>query len=231
MTYCFDIDGTICTESLTGDYNHVSVNIDVVEEINNLFPENEIIVFTARPEKYKELTTKQLKSWGVLYSKLIFSQKPECDLLIDSKAINSFSWRKNINSQRKTIGFVASSFDLLHAGHCLMLKDAKVQCDHLIAALQSDPTIDRPEKNKPIQTLSERKIQLMSVKFVDEVQVYKTEYDLEILLKKIMPDVRILGSDYIGKDFTGKNLSHSVYYHKRGHEWSSSELRERIKNA
>jgi len=129
------------------------------------------------------------------------------------------------------IGITASCFDLLHAGHCLMLKDAKNQCDKLIVALQRDPSIDRPEKNKPIQSLEERRIQLEAVKYVDEIVLYDTEADLLDILNKIKPDVRVLGTDYINKDFTGKNLNIELFYHERNHSWSSSELRKRILKA
>jgi len=129
------------------------------------------------------------------------------------------------------IAITASCFDLLHAGHCLMLKDAKNQCDKLIVALQRDPSIDRPEKNKPIQSLEERRIQLESVKYVDEIVLYDTEADLLEILNKIKPDVRVLGTDYINKDFTGKNLNIELFYHERNHPWSSSELRKRILKA
>ena len=128
------------------------------------------------------------------------------------------------------IGFVASCFDLLHAGHCLMLKDAKKQCDWLVAALQDDPSVDRPQKNKPIQSLEERKIQLESIKYVDEVVFYNTEEDLIKLLQLIKPQVRILGSDYKDKHFTGKELKIPIYYHLRDHEWSTSSLRKKIKD-
>ena len=127
-------------------------------------------------------------------------------------------------------GFVASCFDLLHAGHCLMLKDAKKQCDYLIAALQVDPSADRPEKNKPILSLEERYIQLESIKYIDEIHIYKTESDLKQLLHEIRPNIRILGSDYRGKVATGQEFSDKVYYHERNHNWSTSELRLRISN-
>jgi len=127
------------------------------------------------------------------------------------------------------IGFTASCFDLLHAGHCLMLKDAREQCDWLVVALQSDPSIDRPEKNQPIQSLDERKIQLESLKYVDQIALYETEEDLVFLLKKIKPDVRILGTDYKNKDFTGQELNIEIFFHERNHPWSTSELRKRIK--
>tara|TARA_R110002051_G_scaffold325745_2_gene430762 strand:- start:2548 stop:2985 length:438 start_codon:yes stop_codon:yes gene_type:complete len=129
------------------------------------------------------------------------------------------------------VGFVASCFDLLHAGHCLMLKDAKSQCDRLVAALHVDPSRERIDKNTPIQSLEERLIQLQSIKYVDEILTYENERGLIDLLKKVRPNVRILGSDYMGQHFTGKNLGIPIFYHIRSHEWSSSNLRSRIKNA
>jgi glycerol-3-phosphate cytidylyltransferase len=131
------------------------------------------------------------------------------------------------------IGFTASAFDLLHAGHVAMLEEAKGQCDYLIAALQTDPTIDRPEKNKPVQTITERYIQLRACKFVDEIYVYATEADLMDLLAILPIDVRIIGSDYIGKEFTGKQYCWEndieIYYNRRSHKLSTSELRSRLK--
>tara|TARA_B100000579_G_scaffold158196_1_gene128676 strand:+ start:3461 stop:3871 length:411 start_codon:yes stop_codon:yes gene_type:complete len=131
-------------------------------------------------------------------------------------------------SNKKIIGFTCSCFDLLHAGHILMLKDAKKQCNRLIVGLQIDPTFDRPEKNKPLQTLEERKIQLEAVKYIDEIIIYKTEKDLYELLKKVKPDIRILGSDYRNQRFTGDNLNIKIFYHTRNHDFSSSDLRKKI---
>jgi len=128
----------------------------------------------------------------------------------------------------KIIGFTCSCFDLLHGGHILMLKDAKNQCDYLIVGLQTDPTLDRPEKNKPIQSLEERKIQLEAVKYIDEIAIYNSEKDLYKLLKKIKPDVRILGNDYKNKEFTGVDLNIKIYYHSRNHNFSTSNLRKII---
>ena len=129
---------------------------------------------------------------------------------------------------KNKIGFTCSCFDLLHAGHILMLKDAKEQCDKLIVGLQTDPTLDRPEKNKPIQSFEERKIQLEAVKYVDEILKYNTEKELFEILRMLRPDVRILGSDYEGKYFTGTELNIPIYYHKRNHNYSSSNLRQEI---
>ena len=129
------------------------------------------------------------------------------------------------------VGFTASAFDLLHAGHILMLKEAKTQCDYLVVGLQVDPTLDRPEKNKPIQSITERYIQLDAVKYVDEIIVYSTEDDLLQILRSFSIDVRIIGEDYKGKSFTGHDLGiHDIYYNSRKHDYSSSNLRTRIEN-
>lgn len=132
-----------------------------------------------------------------------------------------------------TYGFVASSFDLFHAGHVIMLKDAKEHCDHLLVALQSDPTIDRPDgKNQPIQGLYERYVQVSSCKFVDTVLVYSTEDDLLNLLKTQPINVRFLGSDYAGQDYTGKyyceQVDIKIIYLNRFHDYSSTKLRQQI---
>ena len=132
-------------------------------------------------------------------------------------------------NKKQKIGFTCSCFDLLHAGHILMLKDAKKQCEYLIVGLQTDPTLDRPDiKNKPIQSLKERKIQLEAVKYINEIIIYDSENDLYELLKKINPDVRILGSDYKEKSFTGDDLNIDIYYHNRSHNYSSSNLQKKI---
>lgn len=131
------------------------------------------------------------------------------------------------------IGFNCSSFDLLHAGHVTMLKQEKEMCDYLIAALQVDPTIDRPgTKNKPVQSVYERYVQLQACKYVDEILVYSTEYDLLQMLMTQKIDIRFLSEEYLNRDFTGKQwcLDNGVeiFYHKRDHDYSSSELRSRV---
>jgi len=131
------------------------------------------------------------------------------------------------------IGFTCSTFDLLHPGHILMLKDCKNHCDYLIVGLQIDPTIDRPNsKNKPIQTLEERFLMINSIKYVDEVRIYSTEKDLIKLIKNINPNIRIIGSDWKSSQdkITGFDLV-PIYFHSRNHEYSTTNLRKRIKNA
>ena len=129
-------------------------------------------------------------------------------------------------------GLTASAFDLLHAGHIQMLEEAKEQCAYLVCALQVDPTVDRPEKNKPIQSIFERYIQLRAVKYVDDIIPYTTERDLLQLIEIIHPDVRIIGEEYRDKDFTGKQYcldnDISIYYNRRQHAFSTSQLRKRV---
>lgn len=130
------------------------------------------------------------------------------------------------------VGIVASCFDLFHAGHILMLYEAKKNCDRLVVALQSDPTIDRPKKNKPVQGMFERYIQVSACEYVDQVIPYDTEADLYNLLAGYDWDVRFLGEDYYGRtDFTGYDLDIPIHYCSRKHSYSSSGLRERIKNS
>lgn len=130
------------------------------------------------------------------------------------------------------VGFTASTFDLLHAGHISMLREAREQCDYLICGLQVDPSKDRPEKNKPVQTLVERFVQLSGVQYVDEIIPYETEQDLEDILKMVNIDVRIIGSEYKDKTFTGRATCASrgieIYYNKRDHRFSTSDLRKRV---
>lgn len=132
-----------------------------------------------------------------------------------------------------TIGFTCSTFDLFHAGHVVMLEEAKRQCDYLIVGIQTDPTIDRPaNKNKPVQSIVERQIQLKACRHVDEVVIYSTERELEDLLKTLPINVRILGIEYSETDFTGKQICHdrriNIYYNSRDHSFSSSDLRQRV---
>lgn len=133
------------------------------------------------------------------------------------------------------VGFTCSSFDLLHAGHTLMLEEAKAQCDYLIVGLQTDPTLDRPTKNKPVQTVVERYLQLRACKYVDEIIPYATEQDLEDILAGMHIDVRILGVEYRDKDFTGRDICKKrdidIVFNERDHRFSSSDLRQRVTEA
>jgi glycerol-3-phosphate cytidylyltransferase len=147
-----------------------------------------------------------------------------------------FNKIKELKAEGKKIGIVFSTFDLLHAGHIAMLAEVKNHCDYLIAGLQTDPTIDRPDsKNPPVQSIVERQITLSATRYVDEIVVYQTEKDLEDILLTLPIDVRILGIEYADKDFTGKDICHDrgieIVYNGRDHSFSSSSLRKRVVHA
>ena len=138
-------------------------------------------------------------------------------------------------SDKKRIGITCSAFDLFHAGHVIMLEEAKKQCDHLIAAIQVDPTLDRDTKNKPIQSIIERQIQVSACKHVDEIIVYSTEKELEDIFMSLPIDIRIMGEEYKESDFTAKAICEKrkieIYFNKRDHYFSSSDLRQRVFDA
>jgi glycerol-3-phosphate cytidylyltransferase len=147
-----------------------------------------------------------------------------------------FNHIRRLKDDGKKIGITFSTFDLFHSGHIAMLAEAKNHCDYLIAGLQTDPTIDRPDtKNKPVQSIVERQIQLAACRYVDEVVVYQTEQDLIDLLLILPLDVRVLGVEYEEKEFTGKREGWSRgiehIFNGRDHSFSSSSLRKRVVEA
>lgn len=147
-----------------------------------------------------------------------------------------FNHIKKLKQEGKRIGITFSTFDMLHAGHIAMLSESKNHCDYLICGLQTDPTIDRPDtKNKPVQSIVERQIQLAACRYVDEVVVYQTEQDLKDLLLILPVDVRILGVEYSGKPFSGDSecvqREIEIIFNRRDHSFSSSSLRKRVAEA
>jgi len=229
VKYCFDMDETICLTPSSRKYEEAMPYLQVIKKINELYDSgHEISIFTSRGgtsgKYYGKLSLAQLDAWGVKYHKFRLG-KPSYDLFVDDKAVSAKQWRAN--NGIKIVGFVASAFDLLHAGHCEYLKEAKSVCDYLVAALHEDPHCERSWKNSPVQTIIEREIQLSSIKYIDEIIKYKTEADLERILSKIRPDVRVVGDP---GPVTGEQYCSHVYFHKRG-IWSSTDLRDRIKNA
>jgi glycerol-3-phosphate cytidylyltransferase len=146
-----------------------------------------------------------------------------------------FNKVQELKAQGLRIGFTASQFDMLHAGHVAMLSEAKNHCDYLIAGLQNNASWDRPEKNAPIQSIVERQIQLAATRYVDEIVVYNTEKDLEDILLTLPIDVRILGVEYQDKEFTGKDICNKrnikLIFNSRDHSFSSSSLRKRVVEA
>jgi len=139
---------------------------------------------------------------------------------------------RHVENSKKSIGITLSTFDLLHAGHIAMLREAKTVCDYLICGLQVDPSLDREDKNAPVQTLVERYVQLAGVKYVDEIVCYQSERDVIDILEMFSIDVKIMGEEYKNKDFTGKDVCRRkgihLYFNKREHRFSSSDLRKRV---
>lgn len=233
MIYCFDIDGTICSTVENSKYEEAKPFWDVIEHINKLYQNgNEIIVMSARGSvskiNYYDFTEKQLELWGLKYNKLLMNIKPNADLFIDDKAVNIKEYRKTIN---KKIGFVAGCFDVIHPGYIQMFKEAKENCHFLIVGLHEDPTNERIEKNKPILSTEERKEILLSLKYVDEIFIYRNENELYEFLKTNKIDVRFLGTDYKNKKFTGDNLDINIHFVSREHNWSSTKFKTKIKES
>jgi len=134
-----------------------------------------------------------------------------------------------LKKEGKVVGFTASTFDLMHAGHVIMLQQAKTQCDFLIVGLLTDPTRDRPNKNYPIQTSWERWIQAQAIKAIDKVIPFDTEEDLENMIKILKPDVRFVGKEYEGKEHTGWDIKGTkIIYNERTHNYGSTQLRDKI---
>jgi len=230
MKYCFDIDGTICTENVAHDYGKAKPDKRVIKEINKLYDNgHKIIIMTARGMssglEWRDFTETQLNKWGVKYHDLIMGKKPDADIFIDDKAQHISDFKSKIGD----VGIIAGSFDVMHAGYIKLFEDGKKQCSKLIIALQIDPNIERPEKCKIIQSIEDRTLILSSIKYIDEIHTYTTEEDLEKLFIKLKPDTRILGTDYINKKITGCNLIPKVYYHNRNHDMSTTKLKTLIK--
>lgn len=131
---------------------------------------------------------------------------------------------------KKTVGFTCGQYDITHFGHYLAFEECKKHCDYLIVGLQTNSNLDRPEKHKPIQTLEERQGQLRACKWIDKIVIYERESDLVNLLKEIKPDIRFVGADWKGKHFTGEELNIPIVYNTRNHNYSSSNLINRIRN-
>ena len=192
MKIYVDIDGTICnTFKLDNqwDYNKSIPIQKHINKINELYDNGSTIIYwTARGsnsgKNWYDFTHKQLNSWGCKFHKLICGkEKGSFDLVVDDKSV------KIEDILDKKIGFTCGSFDLLHPGHVLMLKDCKNVCDHLIVAVQIDPTLDRPDKNIPIQSIEDRVIMAKSIKYIDEVKTYTTEQELYVrygIIKKML---------------------------------------------
>ena len=232
MNYCFDLDGTICNTPIKDDkpdYLDSNPIPFMVEQVNQLFDEgHKIIIMTARGRgsgKYwTDWTTKQLDMWGVKYHELEpMFHKPTADLFIDDKGINVEDWKKTRPEKK---GIIAGNFDVMHPGYIRMFKEAKEHCNHLTVALHEDPSMARPHKLKPVQTVEDRKEILHAIKYVDDVVVYQAEETFHYYLKDY--HIRFLGTDYMDGSYTGKDLSIEIVWLSRNHDYSSTKLKTDI---
>ena len=237
MRYCFDIDNTICHTGVLPngkpDYYGSTPFPYMVERVNQLYDEGHYIIFqTARGREsridHTELVTKQLDYWGFKYHELEpMFHKPHAHIFIDDKGIDVEEWKK---TQPPKKGIVAGAFDVIHPGYIRMFKDAKKHCNHLTIALHEDPSMARPHKLKPVQTVEERKEILKAIKYVDDVVVYQAEETFLSYLEDY--DIRFLGSDYLDGSYTGKHIPIEIVWLGRDdHEYSSTKLKTDIYNS
>lgn len=229
MIYCFDIDNTICVTP-ESNYDQSLPDREVIKRINELYAEGHtILFFTARGAssglEWTDFTKQQLKKWGVKYHQLITNKKPTFDLLIDDKCIHIDDWKKK---ELPVKGLVAGAFDVIHPGYIEMWKEAKTVCNHLIVALHEDPSTERAQKLKPVLSVDERRTILDSIKYIDEVVVYRTEDELDALIDELDIDVRILGDDYRDKRYTGYNKA-PAHFCSRTHGWSATKFKNKIR--
>jgi len=230
MIYCFDLDGTICTSVEKSQYENALPDKVVVNEINRLYDEGNIIkIMTARGcvsgVDHTQLTEKQLNDWGVKYHELLMHIKPHADWFIDDKGIHISEWKSKIPSVR---GIIAGAFDLIHPGYVRMFKECKLHCTHLTVALHEDPTLARPNKLPPVQSVEERKEILRSIQYVDDIVVYQAEDTYLHYLKSGDYDVRFLGEDYKDGSYTGVDIPIDIIFVDRSHKYSTTELKRKI---
>ena len=234
--YCFDLDNTLCVTKSKGYINAQPI-FERIKIVNDLYDKGHCIkIYTARGttefkgnlalvlDKYYELSKNQLNYWGLKYHELILG-KPPYDLFIDDKAIHSDSYFKPLNQKK---GVLIGSFDVIHFGYIQAFKEAKNHCDHLTILLHSDPSLERPEKIKPIHSIEERVEILSSIRYINDIIVYNTEKDLYNILKQNSFNIRIMGDDYKERDYTGKDLNIPEIFINRDHGWSTTKFKTLI---
>jgi len=237
MKYCFDIDGTLCHTPSNPDghgmrYGDATPFPWMVKLVNRLYDEGHyIIMMTARGRgsgiNHSDLTRNQLAMWGYKYHELEpMFHKPTADIFIDDKGINVNEWLKQ-QQIPQTKGIIAGAFDVIHPGYIRMFADAKQHCNHLTVALHEDPSMARPHKLKPVQTVEERKEILKAIKYVDDVVVYQAEDTFLSYLNDY--DIRFLGTDYKDGTYSGKELDIDiVWLDRENHNYSSTKLKTDI---
>jgi glycerol-3-phosphate cytidylyltransferase-like family protein len=235
MRYCFDIDGTLCDTPNNDlgkpDYINAKPFPFMVEQVNRLYNEgNYIILMTARGRgsgiDQSELTKQQLKDWGIRYHELEpMFHKPNADIFVDDKGIHIDEWKRN---QPQTKGIIAGAFDLIHPGYVRMFRECKTYCNHLTIALHENPSLERSSKISPIHSIEERKEILYSLRYIDDIVVYKTEEQFHNYLKSGNYNIRFLGDDYSDGSYTGKDIDIRVIFVDRSHDYSTTELKRKI---
>ena len=233
MRYCFDIDGTLChtpnNEKGKPDYENAKPFSFMVEQVNRLYDEGHYIIMqTARGKgsgiDHTELTKRQLDEWGYKYHELFpMFCKPTADIFIDDKAVNAVEWAA---SQPKVKGIVAGAFDLIHPGYIRMFRECREHCNHLTVALHKNPSWARPNKLPPVQSLSDRKEILESIKYIDDIVIYQEEDTFLSYLENY--DIRFLGDDYRDGSYTGKDIPIEIIFVNRDHDYSTTELKRKI---
>ena len=234
MRYCFDIDGTLCHTPCNPDghgmrYEESTPFPWMVDHVNRLYDEgHHIIMMTARGRgsgvDHSDLTRNQLAMWGYKYHELEpMFHKPTADLFIDDKGIDVNEWLKQ---QPQTKGIVAGAFDIIHPGYVRMFKECKWHCNHLTVALHEDPSMARPHKMKPVQSLEDRKEILRSIKYIDDIVVYQAEDTFLSYLTEY--DIRFVGDDYSDGSYTGKDIDIGIVFINRDHGYSTTKLKTKI---
>ena len=235
MRYCFDIDGTLCHTPCNPDghgmkYEEATLFPWMVKLVNRLYDEGHyIIMMTARGRgsgvDHSDLTRNQLAMWGFKYHELEpMFHKPTADLFIDDKGIDVNEWLKQ---QPQTKGIIAGAFDIIHPGYIRMFSDAKQHCNHLTVALHEDPSMARPHKLKPVQTIEERKEILRAIRYVDDIVVYQAEETFLSYLDDY--DIRFIGTDYKNGGYSGSDIDIDiVWLDREGHTYSSTKLKTEI---
>ncbi len=230
MIYCFDLDGTICTSVEGSQYQKALPDLTVVKEINRLYNGgHKIIIMTARGcvsgVNHSDLTKEQLRVWEVYHHQLIMHVKPHAHLFIDDKAIHIDDWKKQIPQVK---GIIGGAFDIIHPGYIKMFKECKQNCTHLTVALHENPSIERVSKLSPIHTVEERTDILKSIRYVDDIVVYKLEEEFHNLLQSKDYNIRFLGDDYKDLSYTGKYIHIEIKFVDRNHDYSTTELKRKI---
>ena len=235
MKYCFDIDGTLCHTPCNPDghgmrYEESTPFPWMVKIVNRLYDQGDyIIMMTARGRgsgiDHSDLTRNQLVMWGFKYHELEpMFHKPTADLFIDDKGIDVNEWLKQ---QPQTKGIIAGAFDIIHPGYIRMFSDAKQHCNHLTVALHEDPSMARPHKLKPVQTIEERKEILRAIRYVDDIVVYQAEETFLSYLDDY--DIRFIGTDYKNGGYSGSDIDIDiVWLDREGHTYSSTKLKTEI---